>query len=89
MDIKKVAEEVRIPINKIDSQYFVGLPTHVSIPVMCEEQCQKNLGESLTECAAGYGMDWSEVFSVLEFREWRPMNIIEIVDGCRKYHFID
>lgn len=66
-----------------------GFPKNVLIPMEREERAKTNhSGQSLAVLAGRGGLGPDEAVAIMEDRGWQKMNVIELVDAFRKYHWI-
>lgn len=79
---------MRILMSNSERRHLDGLPDKVLMPTTCESQALVNHRQTLEELSRSGGLAWEELFAILELRPVRQMTVIEIVDQCRKYHFI-
>jgi hypothetical protein len=66
-----------------------GFPKHILIPTEREERAKKNHGgQDFKTLASRGGLGPDEAVAIMENRRWQHMNVIELVDAFRKYHWI-
>lgn len=66
-----------------------GLPKHVLIPMEREQRAMSNHGgQDFKTLASRGGLGPDEAVAIMEDRRWQHMNVIELVDAFRKYHWI-
>lgn len=66
-----------------------GFPKHVSIPMEREQRAMQNHGgQDFKTLASRGGLGPDEAVAIMEDRRWQQMNVIELVDAFRKYHWI-
>lgn len=85
-------DEFKMPVLKsgsIDEKKFLsGFPDYVMLPHECEKQAKINTRQSLERLAERGGLAPDELVAVMEGREWRRMDVFELVDAFRKYHWV-
>ena len=65
-----------------------GFPKHVLIPMACESRAKANhSGQGLQDLASRGGLGPDEAVAIVEDRRWRKMDVFELVDAFRKYHW--
>jgi hypothetical protein len=66
-----------------------GFPKHVLIPMEREQRAMQNHGgQDFKTLASRGGLGPDEAIAIMEDRRWQHMNVIELVDAFRKYHWI-
>ena len=65
-----------------------GMPVSVQIPTTCEDQAQRNHGQSLARLKERGGLSLCEAIALMESRKYKKMTIPEVVDKCREYFWI-
>jgi len=84
--IKKMIE-FKMPLLK--SYIPDGFPKCVRIPMECEERAKSNHGgQDFEMLASRGGVGPEEAIALMEDRRWKKMNVIELVDAFRKYHWL-
>jgi hypothetical protein len=82
-----LASEFKMPL--LSRHIPDGFPKHVMIPLTCEGRAMKNHGgQSFLDLASRGGLGPDEAVAIMEDRRWRNMNVIELVDAFRRYHWI-
>lgn len=66
-----------------------GFPKFVLIPMEREPRAMSNHGgQDFKILASRGGLGPDEAVAIMEDRRWQKMNVIELVDAFRKYHWI-
>lgn len=63
-------------------------PSHVMLPAECEEQAVKNHHQTLDELNSRGGLSPCELVAVMQCRKYQSMNVVELVDAFREYHWL-
>lgn len=87
-----ITEEMTMPIlyaNRDERRFRNGFPASVTLPVSCEWQAGINHNQSLRRLAERGGVSLEEAVALIEGREWKRMDVFELVDAFRKYHWVN